>query len=372
MEMDSKNKNKNKLNKSLLSLSKNDKEKYKNKDKYDDKFKDRLYSDDFFSTKNDKNENQINNLKSKEINNNNNTNLNKARFYILLCSICFCIGDVTLKLAFTFIPGFNFFLILTFRFIFFFIVTLIFIYKKNIKIQEGLFKVKEKNWLLIRILANIFGVLFFRFTFDHIRLGLSNSVLMIYPLLGNFFSIYFFNEKFEMKYIISCLVSIFGTYLIGIGEKNKGENIKEINGNTFIGIIFGFIAALLLMLNTMASKALGKSYNSYELCLLVSFYSIFASFFFSCFDYGNLVNNLSFKFIFFSMIMGISNFGANYFSIRAFQLAPFNKISYINYSQIVFNLIAGCFIFGENLQYTDFIGSFLIISYNYFTTLYHT
>ena len=30
----------------------------------------------------------------------------------------------------------------------------------------------------------------------------------------------------EMKYIISCIVSIFGTYLIGLGEKNKEKSQK--------------------------------------------------------------------------------------------------------------------------------------------------
>jgi drug/metabolite transporter (DMT)-like permease len=360
---------KNKLDKKLLSLSIDstviDKDKENFNKNHREKDKDRLYSDDYFPITEEKNIIKENQEK------NNSSNLNKARFYILLSSINFCIGDVALKLAFTYIPGFNFFLLLAFRFIFFSFIALLFIYKENIKIQGGLLKVREKKWLMVRILANIFGVLFFRLTFDHIRLGLSNSILMIYPLLGNFFSIYFFNENFEMKYILSCLVSIFGTYLIGIGEKNL-ENTRELHGNTFIGVIFGLIGAFLIMLNTMASKALGKTYNSYELCLLVSFYSIFTSFFFACFDYENIIKCISFQFIFISIIMGIANFGANFFAIRSFQLAPFNKISYINYSQIVFNLIAGFIIFGENLQSTDFVGSFVIIGYNYFTTIYHT
>jgi len=124
----------------------------------------RFYSDEFhFEKKN------ISIEKIHEETKENKTNLILARFYILLCSIFFCINDVAFKVAHIHIPGLNFFLLMTFRFIFFSLLALFFIYKENIKIQ-GLFKIKEKKWFAIRILGSIFGIFMFRLTFDYIRL----------------------------------------------------------------------------------------------------------------------------------------------------------------------------------------------------------
>jgi drug/metabolite transporter (DMT)-like permease len=255
----------------------------------------------------------------------------------------------------------------SFRFTFFALSSYYFIFKNNIKIPS-IFELKNKKWFYIRIISNFLGLLTYKFSFDYIRLGLSLSLVMFAPIWGNFFSIFFFKEKFDIKYLIGCVFCLLGTYLIGLGE-DKGHD-DEFNIGTLIGILFGISNSFCTATIIMSSKFLMKTYDTYELNFTLGVYIAFFAFFLSFLQFDKILYSINLNFIFFTALNGIVTFFAFHFSNISLKLAPYNKISYIGYTQIVFSLIAGMLLFGESLNFLDFVGSFIIIGYNVISSKY--
>ena len=180
---------------------------------------------------------------------------------------------------------------------------------------------------------------------------------MLAPIWVNFLSVCIFKEKFELKYILGCFICLFGTYLICLGE--KGGESKDII-STIFGVFFSLCCSISIAGATISSKILLKTYNSYELIYLIGFYTSLICFVLCFIQYDTLYDNISFNFLLLAFFNGVFNFCANHFSFRSYELADLNKISYINYIQIIFSLISGFLVFNENLHFLDFIGGFII------------
>jgi drug/metabolite transporter (DMT)-like permease len=340
----------------------------------------KIYNDELllknFQTENENKKNIQ--LKLKEISNDNvkydsfdkekEKDLNLGRFYSMISCLFYSMSDITLKMTQIRIPNYNFFFMMTIRFLIFCLLGKIFIIRNSIKIK-GLLNIENKSLLFIRIIASLLTMLFLKLSFYYIRFGLSVSLLMLSPIWVNFLSIYFFKEKFELKYIISCFVCLLGTYLISLGE-NSIETSKD-NYNNFIGISFGILSSFSVGIAVTCSKTLLKAFKSYELIYIFGFYSFLISFILCFFQFQLIYETFSLFFIFISSLNGISHFYANHFSFLSFNLADMNKISYINYMQIILSLISGYCLFNDSLNLLDFIGGGIIIGFNYITTKYY-
>lgn len=294
-------------------------------------------------------------------------NLNLSRYYGTVSNIFYCFSLVTLKFMEKTLPNYNISMMVGFRFIFFGLSAFCFIKKFNRQVPD-VWDIKEKKWYVMRIITHFLGLVTYKMSIDYIRIGLSLSLAMLSPLWGNFFSIYFFKEKFELKYLFGCITCLFGNYLIGLGE-DKGKE-AEITFSTLIGITYGVANSFLTAGINMSSKLLLTIYGSYELNFLLGIHVPIFSFFLAFVQYDKILYTLNIQFILLTALNGMITFFAFHFLNLSFSLAPFNKISYIGYTQIVFSLVLGLIFFGESLNFLDLVGSVFIIGYNVFSSKY--
>lgn len=326
------------------------------------------------------------NFSNKNQENRKKENLKLSRIFALISCIFFGTSDMVLKMAKENISDFNIYIMISYRFLTYFLCSCVFIYYKKVN-YTSVFKPKNKKWISSRIASNLLSLFLLKKSFEYIRLGLAICLLMLSPIWGNFFSILFFREKFQMKYITSCIICLFGTYIISLGEEirrgdvnfsnsnksniEKTSKIESNNYELYIGLFFGLSASLFVSMNMMGSKILMKIYkNTHDLNLTVGFWGTISAFFLSFLQFDKSLNFFDRRVIIFGIINGISNFSANTFVNLAYELAPFNKISFIFYFQIVIGLLYGLLIFGERLVLLDLIGSFIIIGYNYISAKY--
>jgi drug/metabolite transporter (DMT)-like permease len=254
--------------------------------------------------------------------------------------------------------------------------------RKGINIR-GWNQIQRKFWFIIRNVGFYAMVVLWVVMNIYFRVSTCQCISNCNPVIVLIISSFLLNEKFYPRYIVGILVCFVGAYMIVSNERKPNKIIVEENENLSMrnlieilfryldedkgnGIIFGAIAALShLTISAFANfaqrelakeKILGDEQNFW----LGVFNCIPSLFVMIC--QGNFgLKNI--KYPLYILTNALVFYLANYFTAEALKYITINKLIPLNYLSIVFVFILGYFFLGENVYFTDILGSIIIIGF---------
>ena len=237
---------------------------------------------------------------------------------------------------------------------------------KILKLSE----IKIKFWFFIRTNFNFLGVASMTICLWYLRASTAQIITTLSPIIIFILSYFILNEKFHIRYFYGCIFCLIGSFIIILNEKNS-KNIKNEKSNIndiLIGVFFCFINVIATSLISVANKKLADnkipiSTQGFYVGLTTCFYSSIFTFF-----YGNIC--LKIGYLIMCMIHGLFFYGFLVLFNSACKLCQLSKLALTSYLQIVYVFILGFFFLKEEIFFTDIIGTFFIVSFMIYNTLY--
>ena len=262
----------------------------------------------------------------------------KAIVYILISSVAFTSMNVLIKQV-SRLPAFElvfFRSIGTLTFVFFLL-------RKNNISPFG----SKRPILFVRAFAGLTSLTLYFWALKSIPVGTATSLRYMSPIFAAILSVYILKEKIKPIQWFLFLIAFLGVLII------KGFNL-EVN---MLGLIAILASALLVGLVFVLIRKIGNS----EHYLVIIFYFMFTSFCFS----GLVCLFVFEKPIgwewFFLLSSGVVGFIGQLTMTQALQMEETNAIVPFKYSEIIFTLILGWILFGEQQTILSLTGIGLIL-----------
>jgi drug/metabolite transporter (DMT)-like permease len=270
--------------------------------------------------------------------------------------------------------------------------------------------VKDRFWFLLRTVGNYVSFLCFIVSIMYLRAATAASLVSIHPVLVVIFSIFILKEKFHIRYIIGFLLCFSGTMMIISNEKKVSTGIGDPNFNQFDADVDGALNDIDNNHNSTTNTSIGISTihgpepieNEMTNIIKGTFFGLMCMTLTSCcivaskiLIKGGLLNeNINFYIGLSNLICGtifVTFSGFNPFGIKYFLLCSFNgllfyfatrfltegfkgidlsKATPLAYLNTFTVFVLGVLILHEQLYLTDIIGSFIILFYNIYNTIY--
>lgn len=231
------------------------------------------------------------------------------------------------------------------------IIFLVIISKKK---KKSFFK---SHNLAIQILRSIFGLLAMYFGYTSltlISLPQATSISFTKVFFVSILSIFFLNEKFNSKIFFFSIIGFFGVFLI----------VEPEQLNNYYGFWLSIFSALFVGLGIISISFLSQKNETLTILFYHSFFSLIFSaiIFYKFISIIDLENFLKLFFITITAILG------QFFNTESYKNIETTKIIFFSYSRIIFSSLLGYFIFSNNLTFSFFVGSVIIIVSSLFLT----
>lgn len=238
-------------------------------------------------------------------------------------------------------------------------------------------EIKTKLFFFLRTNLNFFGVQFNISAIWYLRVATVLIIGSLNPLLTTFLSIIILKEKFYIRYLIGTVTCLIGSLFIVLNERKgkndagsesgvKNEEIEEqkyggFSFGTIFGLILAFIDIFFVSTVELANKVLvNNKVPIHTQVFYVALNTIFYSLIYLMFTHEWYITpGYAFIIFFQSVLFYVGNFFFNA-GLKYIDLA---KSAAISYTRVVFVIILGFFILGENIYLTDLLGTSLIIGY---------
>jgi drug/metabolite transporter (DMT)-like permease len=321
-------------------------------------------------------------------NNNKNLNLNLGKLYCFISNFVATLNIFVFKTMKNYNENYNRFFLNTVRFFILFLFSITLMKKKQIEILKKELKDKtNKNkiienrnviffWHFIKIIFTFFSLFCWTYALNYIRISTAICIYMLHPILTDFLSVFFFNEKLQMKYLIGNFFSFFGCFLFIFSEnENKIKENKNINNNksneifsfsVFIGVFLNLLSALIQAITTISVKKLIKYNNSEEINLISGFFVGILSLVLGLIITRDnfILDFMDIKIFFLSCLCGfIMSLSYHYMNLSS-EIADLSKISFVNYIQVILSILYGIIFYQEDFKFIDLISFLLIIGSN--------
>lgn len=110
------------------------------------------------------------------------------------------------------------------------VVILLYFYMKhmNYKIESIFNTGTYPFWFYLRILVFPLGLFFVIISYQNLKLGIAQLLVNLAPIFTNLGAFLILKEPFKQKYLISCIVCIFGILIMIVGKDVTDKNDKTI------------------------------------------------------------------------------------------------------------------------------------------------
>ena len=223
---------------------------------------------------------------------------------------------------------------------------------------------ENKFKIIIRGLANCSINLFITLATYHIKYAIIISILFSNNLINSIFSIFYFKEKFHMRYLIGLILSFSGLILFAFSGKNQdGHNSPSEDTNPKLGVFFAFMGGISISTMTLLNKSLSDYHPS-----ILNFYCGVSGSIFS-FPFLFFIKKVDFSlgYVFLNFLNTIFFHISSTFFLISLSYNSLILICSVSFSSIIFAFLYGLFIFGENLNFQELFGILVIVSYNAYT-----
>jgi drug/metabolite transporter (DMT)-like permease len=253
-------------------------------------------------------------------------------------------------------------------------------------------------WLNIRNITGYLSSILMILCLGYLRISTTQVFSALSPVLTCVLSVFILKERFHPRYILGILVCFSGCLVLIMNDKSSSSSAparlpldnttfidqdllnKEIEIeekkllekeaseqliNTLIGVCFGVLHTISLSFHHISSKILLN--DKIENNILIFYYAAFncvgcvtiwqfigtyrEMWFDSCFVYSGLFNGVLFYTFVYLLNVGMRH-------LDLLQTAGFG------YLQIVESFFLGAMFLGENVYFTDILGSLIIVAYN--------
>jgi drug/metabolite transporter (DMT)-like permease len=248
-------------------------------------------------------------------------------------------------------------------------------------------EIKERLYFFLRTNLNFFGVQFNISAIWYLRVATVQIIGTLNPLLTTILSIIILKERFYLRYAVGIVTCCVGSLFIVLNErkgkndasseklieeeKKTNEEEKSYGGfsiGTLFGLFFAFVDIFFISIVDVANKVLANNrvpihtqvfYVAMNTIGYSLIYLLFTQQWYICAGYAVLI-------FFQSCLFYVGNFFFNA-GLKYIDLA---KSAPLTYSRVAFVLIFGYILLGENIYFTDIIGTCLILGYMFYNLFY--
>ena len=228
------------------------------------------------------------------------------------------------------------------------------------------FEPEIRKCLLIRANLSFFGMCFWLLAVYYLRISTCQIIASLSPIFIIFLGVFFLNEKYYHRYAFGVILGIIGSCIIILNEnkianKQKNENSDSKLSDIMIGLLSMAANIIITGIIWVVNKIMAVKKISLYAQLL--YFGIFH------FMYGSLwmIFTKDFNYnIIYLLLCGSQAclfFLGNYYNYLGLKLIDLNKISIIQYTSIVFVLLLGIILLGEEIFFSDVVGSAIIVSF---------
>ena len=224
--------------------------------------------------------------------------------------------------------------------------------------------------LLIRMNFNFFSMSIWVVSVRYLRISTCQIISTLSPIIIIFFSIIFLNEKYFARYTYGIFFGILGSVIIILNE-NKVPVVEEKQSKTyeiFIGVLCNFLSMITGGIEGVCNKIMAKEKTP----ITSQMFYVGCSHCFYSFSWMLITNDFDYTIKYFLMCMGhaILFFGGFFFFNKGLQIIDLSKTSIIQYSKIVFVFILGTIFLGQQVFFSDILGSSIIVGFMIYHVLY--
>ena len=217
--------------------------------------------------------------------------------------------------------------------------------------------------LLIRMNFNFFSMSIWVVSVRYLRISTCQIISTLSPIIIIFFSIIFLNEKYFARYTYGIIFGTLGSVIIILNE-NKVPVVEEKQSKAyeiFIGVLCNFLSMITGGIEGVCNKIMAKEKTP----ITSQMFYVGCSHCFYSFLWMLITNDFDYTTKYFLMCMGhgILFFCGFFFFNKGLQIIDLSKTSIIQYSKIVFVFILGTIFLGQQVFFSDILGSSIIVGF---------
>ena len=217
--------------------------------------------------------------------------------------------------------------------------------------------------LLIRMNFNFFSMSIWVVSVRYLRISTCQIISTLSPIIIIFFSIIFLNEKYFARYTYGIIFGILGSVIIILNE-NKVPVVEEKQSKAyeiFIGVLCNFLSMITGGIEGVCNKIMANKKTP----ITSQMFYVGCSHCFYSFLWMLITNDFDYTTKYFLMCMGhgILFFCGFFFFNKGLQIIDLSKTSIIQYSKIVFVFILGTIFLGQQVFFSDILGSSIIVGF---------
>lgn len=258
--------------------------------------------------------------------------------YMLLSTVSFTLMNATAK----YLDAFSTYEIIFFRALGSFVLCVFLLSKNGINILGN-----QRGLLVARSLIGLIAMVFFFKAMKLLPLGTVVSLRYLAPIFAAIFAVIFLKDKLKPIQWFYFLMAFAGVAIL------KGFD-SSININ---GLVFVLISAILTGVVFVLIRRIGQGDHPLVIVNYFMFTSMIAGLVFGCSTWIR-PQGLEWVLLF---SLGLTGFFGQLFMTKALQTSSISKVAPVKYSEAVFALLMGLFIFGESYTYYSLLGISLII-----------
>ena len=243
-------------------------------------------------------------------------------------------------------------------------------------------EIKFKLPFFIRTNFNFFAVSLFTISIWYLRVSTVQIISSLNPIIVTYLSVILLKETFHYRYIVGIILCLIGSLIIINNEKKQSSEVKtknyveEDNNKKYGGFTPGMITGILCCFGStlincavdICNKVLAKNKIPITTQLFyLGFFTLTYSFIYIVAVWRLKV---CLPYILLSFLQGTFFYIANTTFNFGIQRIDLSKAAPISYTKVVFVLLLGGILLGEQVYFTDFIGAGLIISYMLYNMKY--
>lgn len=285
--------------------------------------------------------------------------LSKCIIYLIISSILQSIGSVLIKyLINTYTIDFNIMLFFLLRSLMIILLDFSYLLTNNLPIKK-FNELPHKKWILLKGNLKFFSIFSFCFSLYYMRCFSAQSINTLIPIVVVVLSCLFLNVQLSPKKVSICLLCTIGVLFILVNDYAKEYNYA-FNKALISGLIWSLLSLMSYSLLVLIKNKVDFSninyhiHSMYHQCLVFSYSLIY------------LILTLkrvkfSFGFTVFSLLHGINFFAMRIFTSLSMGNPDVKRYEFLNSLKILY-VLGFCYILGEQIFYSDFIGTGIIIS----------
>lgn len=218
----------------------------------------------------------------------------------------------------------------------------------EMKVRDG------KKEIFLRSLFGFIGMVCNFYAVKHLNIADATAIAKISPFFIMIFAALMLGEELEKHSILAILFSIVGMFMV-VKPKFDGSMVPSL-----VALAGALSAAMaMIMLSSVGKKVRGE--------IIILYFGIFSTIACLPFLVGNFIIPKG-KDLANLLMIGVSAGFGQLFLTMGYKLGKASEISVYNFSQIIFSILMGYFLFNERTDFISLVGMAIIILsayYNY-------